>query len=438
MRPEIKNLYPMKLASRIYPWGQCFNLKSKISNLKSIDRKHPGYKPPDSFRKQAEDPEIKNLYPMKLASRIYPWGQCFNLKSQISNLKSIDRKHPGYKPPDSFRKQAEDPEIKNLYPMKLASRIYPWGQCFNLKSKISNLKSIDRKHPGYKPPDSFRKQAEDPEIKNLYPMKLASRIYPWGQCFNLKSQISNLKSIDRKHPGYKPPDSFRKQAEDPEIKNLYPMKLASRIYPWGQCFNLKSQISNLKSIDRKHPGYKPPDSFRKQAEDPEIKNLYPMKLASRIYPWGQCFNLKSQISNLKSIDRKHPGYKPPDSFRKQAEDPEIKNLYPMKLASRIYPWGQCFNLKSQISNLKSIDRKHPGYKPPDSFRKQAEDPEIKNLYPMKLASRIYPWGQCFNLKSKISNLKSIDRKHPGYKPPDSFRKQAEDPEIKNLYPMKLA
>ena len=25
----------------------------------------------------------------------------------------------------------------------------------------------------------------------------------------------------------------------------------------------------------------------------------------------------------------------------------------MKLAPRIYPWGQCFNLKSQISNLKS-------------------------------------------------------------------------------------
>ena len=22
--------------------------------------------------------------------------------------------------------------------------------------------------------------------------------------------------------------------------------------------------------------------------------------------------------------------------------------------------------------------------------------EIKNLYPMKLAPRIYPWGQCFN------------------------------------------
>ena len=34
---------------------------------------------------------------------------------------------------------------------------------------------------------------------------------------------------------------------------------------------------------------------------------------------------------------------------------EIKNLYPMKLAERIYPWGQGFNLKSQISNLKSID-----------------------------------------------------------------------------------
>ncbi|MEG4849807.1 hypothetical protein QUB10_02730 [Microcoleus sp. B5-D4] len=25
----------------------------------------------------------------------------------------------------------------------------------------------------------------------------------------------------------------------------------------------------------------------------------------------------------------------------------------------------------------------------------------KNLYPMKLAPRIYPWGQCFSLKSKI-------------------------------------
>ncbi|MEG4628730.1 hypothetical protein QUB56_03595, partial [Microcoleus sp. AR_TQ3_B6] len=31
------------------------------------------------------------------------------------------------------------------------------------------------------------------------------------------------------------------------------------------------------------------------------------------------------------------------------------------------------------------DRKHPGYKPPDSFRKQTQDREIKNLYPMKLA-----------------------------------------------------
>jgi len=30
IRGEIKNLYPMKLAPRIYPWGQCFNLKSKI------------------------------------------------------------------------------------------------------------------------------------------------------------------------------------------------------------------------------------------------------------------------------------------------------------------------------------------------------------------------------------------------------------------------
>jgi hypothetical protein len=54
----------------------------------------------------------------------------------------------------------------------------------------------------------------------------------------------------------------------------------------------------------------------------------------------------------------------------------------------------------------SPERKHPGYKPPDSFRKQTQDPEIKNLYPMKLAPRIYPWGQCFN--SLISNLKSID------------------------------
>jgi len=49
----------------------------------------------------------------------------------------------------------------------------------------------------------------------------------------------------------------------------------------------------------------------------------------------------------------------------------------------------------------TLDRKHPGYKPPDSFRKQTQDPEIKNLYPMKLAPRIYPWGQGFNLKSKI-------------------------------------
>jgi hypothetical protein len=48
-----------------------------------------------------------------------------------------------------------------------------------------------------------------------------------------------------------------------------------------------------------------------------------------------------------------------------------------------------------------VDRKRPGYKPPDSFRKQTQDPEIKNVYPMKLAPRIYPWGQCFNLKSKI-------------------------------------
>src|SRR4028119_2166557 len=36
--------------------------------------------------------------------------------------------------------------------------------------------------------------------------------------------------------------------------------------------------------------------------------------------------------------------------------------------------------------------------------------EIKNLYPMKLAPRIYPWGQCFNLKSKTYNLKRIDWK----------------------------
>src|ERR671932_820310 len=90
------------------------------------------------------------------------------------------------------------------------------------------------------------------------------------------------------------------------------------------------------------------------------------KLAPRIYPWGQCFTLKSQISNLKSIDRKHPGYKPPDSFRKQTQDRGNKKPVSEKLAPRIYPWGQCFNLKSQISNLKSIDRKHPGYKPPDS------------------------------------------------------------------------
>jgi hypothetical protein len=32
---------------------------------------------------------------------------------------------------------------------------------------------------------------------------------------------------------------------------------------------------------------------------------------------------------------------------------------------------------------------------------QTQDPEIKNVYPMKLAPRIYPWGQGFNLKSKI-------------------------------------
>jgi hypothetical protein len=29
-----------------------------------------------------------------------------------------------------------------------------------------------------------------------------------------------------------------------------------------------------------------------------------------------------------------------------------------------------------------FDRKHPGYKPPDSFRKQTQDPEIKNVYPI--------------------------------------------------------
>jgi hypothetical protein len=52
----------------------------------------------------------------------------------------------------------------------------------------------------------------------------------------------------------------------------------------------------------------------------------------------------------------------------------------------------------------STDRKHRGYKPPDSFRKQTQNREINNLYPMKLAPRIYPWGQCFN--SLISNLKS--------------------------------
>jgi len=38
-------------------------------------------------------------------------------------------------------------------------------------------------------------------------------------------------------------------------------------------------------------------------------------------------------------------------------DSEPRNKKPVseKLAPRIYPWGQCFNLKSQISNLKSID-----------------------------------------------------------------------------------
>ena len=35
------------------------------------------------------------------------------------------------------------------------------------------------------------------------------------------------------------------------------------------------------------------------------------------------------------------------------------------------------------------DRKHRGYKPPDLFRKQNQYPEIKNLYQMKLAERIY-------------------------------------------------
>ncbi len=38
---------------------------------------------------------------------------------------------------------------------------------------------------------------------------------------------------------------------------------------------------------------------------------------------------------------------------------------------------------------------------PPFIPSQTQDPEIKNLYPMKLAPRIYPWGQCFNLKSKI-------------------------------------
>src|SRR4028119_761299 len=61
-----------------------------------------------------------------------------------------------------------------------------------------------------------------------------------------------------------------------------------------------------------------------------------------------------------------------------------------------------------LPHSRHSDRKHPGYKPPDSFRKQTQNPEIKNKYPMKLAPRIYLWGQCFNLKSKISNLKSID------------------------------
>ena len=41
---------------------------------------------------------------------------------------------------------------------------------------------------------------------------------------------------------------------------------------------------------------------------------------------------------------------------------------------------------------------------PEFIPSQTQNPEIKNLYPMKLAERIYPWGQCFN--SLISNLKS--------------------------------
>ena len=32
-----------------------------------------------------------------------------------------------------------------------------------------------------------------------------------------------------------------------------------------------------------------------------------------------------------------------------------------------------------------IDRKHPGYKPQDSFLRRLRTGEIKNLYPMKLA-----------------------------------------------------
>ena len=40
------------------------------------------------------------------------------------------------------------------------------------------------------------------------------------------------------------------------------------------------------------------------------------------------------------------------------------------------------NVHLTLVYLYDTDRKHPGYKPPDSFRKQTQDPEIKNLYPI--------------------------------------------------------
>jgi hypothetical protein len=113
------------------------------------------------------------------------------------------------------------------------------------------------------------------------------------------------------------------------------------------------------SPDRKHPGYKPPDSsVGSMLQFDNLKSQISNRLTEsiqdtspRIHPWGQCFN--SIISNrlTESIQDTSPRIHSESRLRTG----EIKNLYPMKLAPRIYPWGQCFNLQSQISNLKSID-----------------------------------------------------------------------------------